>query len=59
MGKKMSTEEVEDLMNELIPFAQNMLTEYGEFFPFGGVVTSKGEIVHISAYDGNEQPPSQ
>ena len=57
--KRMPKEEVEKLMSELIPFAQKMLSEHGEFFPFGGVINSKGEIVHIGAYDGNEKPPSQ
>ncbi len=55
----MPKEEVEDLMNELIPFAQKMLAEHGEFFPFGGVITSKGEIIHVGVSDGNEKPPSQ
>lgn len=55
----MPKDEVEELMNELIPFAQKMLAEHGEFFPFGGVITSKGEIVHVGASDGNEKPPSK
>lgn len=57
--KTMAKEELENLMNATLPFAQQMLVEYGEFFPYGSVVTSKGEIVSIGASDGYEHPPSQ
>ena len=46
-------------MNEGIPFAERMLREYGEFLPFGVVMTAKGETQHVGAYDGREHPPSQ
>ena len=35
------------------------LAEYGEFYPYGGAITSKGEIIHVGAHDGDEHPPSQ
>jgi hypothetical protein len=57
--KKMPKEELDELMNDILPFAQKMLSEHGEFFPYGGAITSKGEIIHIGASDGDEQPPSQ
>ncbi len=51
--------EVEDLMNDRLPFGQELLEKYGEFFPYGGALTNNGEIVSVAAYDGDDQPPSQ
>jgi hypothetical protein len=47
------------LLNAVLPFAQQMLAKHGEFFPFGTSMTTDGEIIANSAYDGDEQPPSQ
>jgi len=46
-------------MNALLPFAQEMLSKYGEFFPFGGYVDEGGGISHVNGWTGEEQPPSQ
>jgi len=46
-------------LNDLLPFAEKLLSEHGEFFPFAGAMKSDGEIVWLSARDGREQPPSQ
>jgi len=51
--------ELEKLMNMMLPFGQQMLKKHGEFFPYGAVITSKGEVVMKAAYDGTEQPPSE
>ncbi|WFB37506.1 hypothetical protein P3T73_07005 [Kiritimatiellota bacterium B12222] len=51
-------EECENLMNEILPFAEKMLREHGEFLPFGGKMITSGEVVHVGASDGREQPPS-
>jgi len=32
------------LLNALLPFAQRMLTEHGEFYPFGASMNQAGEI---------------
>jgi hypothetical protein len=50
--------ECEEVMNTLIPFAQQMLQKNAEFFPFGGAMKVNGEISYIAGYDGREQPPS-
>ena len=57
--KKMPKEELDELLNDILPFAKKMLSEHGEFFPYGGAITTKGEIIHIGASDGDEHPPSQ
>ena len=47
------------LKDSLLPVAQKMLTEHGEFFPYGKIMRQNGEIVSCSPYDGDEHPPSQ
>ena len=51
-------EESQILMDSVLPFAEKMLSEHGEFFPYGGAIDKGGEVVSVAAYDGNEQPPS-
>ncbi len=46
-------------MNDLLPFAKRMLTEEGEFLPFGGHLKPDGEIVWEGAQTESERPPSQ
>jgi hypothetical protein len=48
----------EDLMNAGLPFAEKMLGEHGEFFPYGRAMRPNGEIVYVAGYDGREHPPS-
>ena len=57
--KKVPKEELDELMSDILPFAKKMLSEHGEFFPYGGAITSRGEIIHIGTSDGEEHPPSQ
>ncbi|MEJ0037682.1 MAG: hypothetical protein WDO68_16680 [Gammaproteobacteria bacterium] len=46
-------------MNTVVPFAEKMLSEHSEFFPYGAAMKPDGEIVSVAGYDGREQPPSQ
>jgi hypothetical protein len=41
----------ETLVQDVLPFAKQMLREHGEFFPFGGYTKPNGEIVHVGARD--------
>ncbi|HEX5066204.1 MAG TPA: hypothetical protein VFY49_08830 [Myxococcota bacterium] len=52
-------QQLELLMNEGIPFAEKMLREHGEFFPFGIVQKADGSVQQIGASDGREHPPSK
>lgn len=54
----MAQTDLNKLMNALLPFAQQMLLEHGEFFPFGAIMNHSGEIKMISAFEGGEHPPS-
>ena len=49
----------EELMNRVVPFAQQILTTYGEFFPFGATMRPDREIALAAGYDGVERPPSE
>lgn len=49
----------EKLLDTLLPFAEQMLQQHREFFPFGGHMTPDGTVTHEGAYNGTEHPPSQ
>jgi hypothetical protein len=55
----MAHPDLNQLLNSLLPFAERMLAEHGEFFPFGRTMKPDGEIAAAGAYDGDEHPPSQ
>jgi hypothetical protein len=46
------------LLVAVIPFAEQMLGEFGEFFPFGATMAPDGEITASAAYDGKDTPTS-
>lgn len=50
-------QEVEKLMNELVPFARRMLDENGEFYPFGGYMKLDGAIVHVGVEQAGINKP--
>ena len=44
-----SKQDSETLTNAILPLAERMLTEHGEFYPFGGYMKPDGAIVHVGA----------
>lgn len=50
--------QVERLMNAGLPFAEKMLAERGEFFPFGAVLLSEGKIRTVGAGDAGDDASS-
>ena len=52
-------EDYNALLEFLMPFAEQMLKKNGEFFPFGAVVSTEGEVIARATYDGNESPASE
>ncbi len=42
--------DLDQLLNVLLPFAEQMLDKYGEFLPFGAVLTSDGEVRLFAGY---------
>jgi len=51
--------QTEHLLQALLPFAEQMLSEHGEFFPFAGALLPSGNIAPVTANDGREYPPSE
>jgi hypothetical protein len=45
-------------MSAILPFAEQMLRDHGEFFPFGGAMQSDGKIVSVAGHDGTGNPPA-
>ena len=51
--------DLDGLLNVVLPFAQKMLSDNGEFFPFGAIVTNEGRSELVAADPGlGERPPS-
>ena len=50
-------QESEALMNALLPLAEKLLRQYGEFYPFGGYMKPDGEIVQVGASDPDTDHP--
>lgn len=50
--------ECEEVMNAVLPFAEEMLTKHREFSPFGGTMSADGEIAHTGGWTGEEHPAS-
>ena len=50
--------ECEQLLDALLPFAEKMLREHGEFYPYGGTMDPSGNINHSAAHDGTSHPQS-
>ena len=55
----MAHQDLDMLLQSLLPFAQQMINKHGEFFPFGATMDMNGQIAMASAYTESEQPPSQ
>jgi hypothetical protein len=51
--------QAETLMNAALPFAERMLGDHGEFYPYAMAMKPDGEITAVAGYDGREHPPSQ
>lgn len=47
------------LINALLPFAQHMLAEHGEFLPFGSVINAAGQVEALGGLSGDERPHPQ
>ncbi len=52
-------DEAEVVMNAGIPFAQKMLTEHAEFYPFGFAMTAMNKVVAVATSATTEHPASQ
>jgi len=55
----MSRPDLDELLNALLPFAKQMLEQYGEFIPFAASMSADGEIMSVGGDIGDEHPKSQ
>ena len=42
-------EEIEKILNYLLPFAEQMLSSHGEFYPYAAMMDAAGEVQAVSA----------
>jgi hypothetical protein len=48
----------EKLMNATLPFAEQMLKEHGEFYPYGSALDPAGKVLAVAVSGPNEMPRS-
>lgn len=48
-----------ELLNYCIDFAKAMLSDSGDFYPFGATIDSSGQLKAVGGYDGKERPAPQ
>jgi len=48
-------EEIQQLLNYLLPYAEEMLSKDGEFYPYAATMGAEGEVQAVSAASG--KPP--
>jgi hypothetical protein len=49
--------ELDGLLQAAVPFAQQMLAEHGEFFPYGAAVSIDGDVRMVAADPGTGEHP--
>jgi hypothetical protein len=50
----------EELVSALLPFAERMLRQFGEFYPYGGYLKPDGTVVEVGAKSSDtDQPKSK
>lgn len=52
-------EQCETLLDSVLPFAEKMLKEHGEFYPFGATLKRDGTQALAAADNGTDKPASQ
>ena len=50
------TDEIQEILNFLLPFAEQMLSEHGEFFPYAAALGSDGEVSAVGADLEDDSP---
>lgn len=55
----MSTEDIDSLLNAVIPLAQQMLAKYGEFYPLGASMDTEGKVGLVGVMPESQYPKAQ
>lgn len=51
--------DMDALLNVLLPQAQELVRQHGEFYPFGAAISVEGQTALCAGFDGVEHPESQ
>jgi hypothetical protein len=49
-------EEIQEMLNFLLPYAERMLEEHGEFYPYAATMATDGEVTAVASDTGDEDP---
>jgi hypothetical protein len=50
------TDEIQELLNFLLPYAERMLNQHGEFYPYAAALDVDGELNAVGADLGDDSP---
>ena len=50
------TDEIQELLNFLLPYAERMLSEHGEFYPYAAALDSEGELNAVGTELDDDSP---
>jgi hypothetical protein len=51
-------DDLDGLLDAVLPFGQQMLAEHGEFFPYGALVEADGQVVMVATPEDSARPAS-
>ena len=51
------SDEIQEILNFLLPYAERMLTEHGEFYPYAAALDSDGELNAVDAEVHDDDSP--
>jgi hypothetical protein len=51
-----ATEEIEQLLNVLLPHAEQMLNEHGEFYPYAAALDADGDVTPVAPSVDEDHP---
>jgi hypothetical protein len=58
MDQPREQQQLEELLDYCLGFADRMLSDFGEFLPFGATGLADGSVVAVGFWDGREQAPA-
>lgn len=58
-ASQQTQDDLDGLLNDALPFAQQMLEKNGEFYPYGRALTLDGEGIALGGWTGDDRPASQ
>jgi hypothetical protein len=50
------TDEIQELLNFLLPYAEQMLNQHGEFYPYAAALDAEGELNAVGAEVDDDTP---